>query len=188
MSPQPCAVCQICMFPLLDTEESATCPGCQSRYHRGCWDELGGCATYGCSHMVEIKKAEEAVTYWGDTEKKCPICAETIPIETLECPICKTSFDDIKPRSREEVLKPEADKSVDEYRRPAIWLLVLSAIGCTSPLILLIGGAWYLKNKTEMSRVNSPARALTLIALAISGLYIVVLLIGYGVFKLMSPA
>ena len=50
--------------------------------------------------MVEVKKAEVGSTFWGATEKVCPMCSEKIPVAALECPFCKTAFKDMRPMAQ----------------------------------------------------------------------------------------
>ncbi len=182
---QAVTVCQICLHPVFNGQEAAACDECKASYHQECWDELGGCATYGCSRMVEIKKADDPVAaWWGAREKKCPMCAETISVASLECPFCHASFDDIRPMSREDVFKPGETEEAKSYRRKAIWLLIFSAIGITSPAALLVGGIWYLARKREIAGAGTTVRAMVLISLAICVVYMVLLVAGYEVFKL----
>ncbi len=155
------------------------CPGCAALYHQECWAELGGCATYGCPRMVEVKKPEdEAPTYWGTTEKTCPMCAEKIPISALVCPHCHTTFDDPRPMTREDLLPKSEDPALAGYRKGAAWLFILSLLGCTSPLALLIGGFWYWSHRREIARAGATSQALSLIGLGICLLYLVA--VGFG--------
>ena len=64
------------------------------------------------------------------------------------------------------------------YRKTAIWMLILSLLGITSPLVLLFGGNWFDSNRVEIARAGSTTRALAIIALLVSAFYIV--LIGGG--------
>jgi hypothetical protein len=169
------ATCQICLHALGADEVLHQCPSCKSLYHAECWQELGGCAVYGCPKMVEIKKAEDMEeTHWGATEKKCPICVETIPIAATVCPFCNTVFKDKRPLSREELLPEREDPALHEYRRGATWLFIISLLGCTSPFVLIFGGLWYREHREDIMRAGAQARALSLIGLGICVLYIVV--------------
>jgi hypothetical protein len=134
--------------------------------------------------MVEARKREEeAVTFWGEMEKQCPICAETIPIAAVHCPFCQAPFSDIRPMSREDVIKPSEEDWIKSYRKGGVWLLVLSAIGITSPLSLIIGGIWYLSRREKFRRVPT-VRALVLISFGIDLVYALMLLLGWAVFSL----
>jgi hypothetical protein len=134
--------------------------------------------------MVEVKKAEIALTEWGRTHKTCPFCAERIPVKERECPFCKASFADIRELSKEDVLPKTEDPVLQEYRSKAKWLLAFSILGCTSPLALLIGGIWYANNRSEIGRAGPSTRALVLVALGICTLYLLMLGLGTLVFSL----
>jgi hypothetical protein len=178
------ATCRYCLIIIAESEAAMTCPGCGTLHHQKCWDELGGCTTYGCPQMVETKKVEEqAVTYWGETEKTCPVCAETIPVAAVECPLCRASFGDIRPMSRQDIIKPAEEDWIKSYRRGAICLLVLSAIGITSPLSFIIGGIWYLMKRDKFRQVPA-VRALVLISFGIDVVYALMLPLGWAVFQL----
>jgi hypothetical protein len=184
---QQSAVCPICGLPIVEGEPTEACPSCSTSFHQECWEELGGCAVYGCARMVEAHKAEGPIAYWGTSEKVCPFCAETIPVAALECPLCKLAFDDIRPLSREEVLRPQEDPSLARYRRRAGWLLFFSAIGCTSPLVLLFGGIWYLREREGIARAGSAVRGMILISFIIALVYLIALPAGWAVFHLRPP-
>lgn len=181
------AVCQICLHPVEANQAIQFCPDCRTRYHQECWDELGGCGTYGCSRMVEIKKSEdETLTYWGATEKKCPICIEQIPVGALVCPFCKTRFKETRPLTREELLPQREDPALAGYRKRAVWLFIFSILGCTSPFALLFGGIWYRSHRDEIAQAGPTARALSLIGLGICVLYLVVMVLSSLVWGLKS--
>ena len=181
------AACQICLHAVETGQPVQFCPDCRACYHQECWDELGGCGTYGCPRMVEIKKSEDQTqTYWGATEKKCPICIEQIPISTLVCPHCKTRFSDTRPMTREELLPQREDPALREYRRKAVWLFIFSVLGCTSPFALLIGSIWYRSHRDEIDRAGPTARALTLIGLGICVLYLGVMVLSLLIWGIRS--
>jgi hypothetical protein len=129
--------------------------------------------------MVEVKKAEDdSPTYWGATEKVCPVCQETIPISVLQCPYCKQTFDDMRPKTRADLIRQGEDPRWREYRHKAIWLFVFSALGFTSPLALLIGGIWYRSHRKEIEQAGTTTQALSLTGLGISLLYVVLITFG----------
>ena len=68
------ARCPICYTLIQSGTEQTECPDCRQEYHRTCWDELGGCATYGCAKAVLGEKPAPTVRSqegWGDP-KECP--------------------------------------------------------------------------------------------------------------------
>jgi hypothetical protein len=185
---QQSAVCQICFLPIVEGQLTEVCPSCATPFHQECWEELGGCAVYGCARMVETRKADGPIAYWGTSEKVCPMCAETIPVAMLECPHCKLAFDDIRPLSREEALQPQEDPSLARYRRRAGWLLFFSAIGCTSPLALLFGGIWYLREREAIAHASPAVRGVILISFMIALVYLIALPAGWVVFHFLPSA
>lgn len=128
--------------------------------------------------MVEVKKAEVASTYWGATEKVCPMCAEKIPVAAMQCPFCQATFTDMRPVSREDVLGKPPDPEAAKDQKRAKWLLVFSLIGFTSPIAFIVGLIWYSKSRKQIERAGSTTRALVLASLGICGAYFVMGIIG----------
>jgi len=175
--------CVYCLL-IVDEADLMTCPGCSAAHHQECWEELHGCSVYGCSKMIETKKVDEPlVTYWGVAEKKCPVCAEVIRVSELECQFCHTRFDDIRPMTRADLLKPAEESWMTSYRRSAVWLIFFSAIGCTSPISFVVGLIWFLTKRQKLKLVPA-TRGLVLIALGIDVAYAVVLPLVLLVFNL----
>jgi hypothetical protein len=168
----------------LPPEPETICPGCRTLSHLACYEELGGCAVDGCPNAVAVKKAELPQTHWGATTKKCPMCAETIPVETLKCAFCNFAFADTRPVDRDELIPKAPDPVLMNIRSKAKWLLAFSVIGCTSPFALLFGGIWYRANSADIARAGSSTRAMVLISLLICVLYLVMLGAGALVFSL----
>ncbi len=160
------------------------CKACGFTHHRECWDALGGCAVEGCTQAVEVKKSEIGATFWGTTEKVCPICSEKIPVAALQCPFCKTAFNDMKPMAREDVLIKPEDPEHQSYRKSANWLLIFSLIGCTSPFALIFGGIWYANHRSEIERAGTTTRAKVLVSLGICIIYLVMMGLGTLVFSI----
>lgn len=44
--------CPYCQYPLKDENEAVICGACGIPHHRECWDENGGCTTFGCVGTV----------------------------------------------------------------------------------------------------------------------------------------
>jgi hypothetical protein len=172
------AICPYDHQPILDVDDAVVCPGCHRRSHRECWEELGGCAVYGCPRMVEVKKpAEGAATFWGESEKTCPFCAERIPVGAVDCPLCRTPFGDVRPLSREAVLIQPPDPDYQRLRRQAIVLLVFSVLGCTSPFALVAGLIWYRGNQPDIKRFGA-VNALAVISIAVCAIYLAFAFVG----------
>jgi len=175
-------VCPSCMWAIREGELERSCPTCHVLHHDTCWILVGGCARYGCANMAEVEKPPEAPTHWGATEKKCPWCAEMIPLDAAVCPACGEKFASARPMSREDLLPSMTDPEVRDLRRRARWLLVFSVLGVTSPLALLMGVIWYTSNRVAIDRAGGEAKVLTLVALGICVLYLVMTALGLLVF------
>src|SRR4051812_32699086 len=67
------ASCPICQTVVDETEDVLTCSECHQIHHRECWQEVGGCGTYGCSHAPALNKEaqaeSEARSAWGDNKQ-----------------------------------------------------------------------------------------------------------------------
>ncbi|MGH9928890.1 MAG: hypothetical protein ACREA9_06630, partial [Pyrinomonadaceae bacterium] len=125
--------------------------------------------------MVEVKKSkEETPSYWGATEKTCPVCIEKIPIAALVCPFCNSPFRDARPTTREELMPAPEDPALADFRKKAVVLFILSLLGCMSPFVLILGSKWYRSNRDQIAQAGPTARALSLIGLGICVLYLVV--------------
>ncbi|MCA1557738.1 MAG: hypothetical protein LC731_04260, partial [Acidobacteria bacterium] len=102
------------------------------------------------------------------------------------CPFCKTEFKDKRPLSRDELLPEREDPELRNYRRGAVWLFVLSLLGCLSPFVLLFGGMWYRDNREDIARAGPTARAMSLIGLGICVLYLLVMGLSFVVWSITS--
>lgn len=64
--------CSYCLSPLAAEEQQAECGECHGHYHLECWDDNGGCATFGCSQSAAVasaagRQAPAARILGGDT-------------------------------------------------------------------------------------------------------------------------
>lgn len=41
-------VCPVCCTPIQPEDDKFVCPDCKMMYHKDCWNDNNGCATYGC--------------------------------------------------------------------------------------------------------------------------------------------
>lgn len=48
-------VCAICQTEIATGEEVRNCEHCMISFHLGCWDEVGGCGTYGCENSPGVE-------------------------------------------------------------------------------------------------------------------------------------
>ncbi len=165
------ATCAICQSPLQADEESVACAGCNAPYHAGCWQENGGCAVYGCSEVppTEARQALEIpVSYWGQENKPCPVCAAQILAAAVRCRHCGTTFASARPQNSEE-FRHQAELEVRRpaLRRATIWLFVLCITSCTAPVAAPLWANWYRHHREELQGLPSLHVALCKIGLAI---------------------
>ena len=174
-------LCAICQTSISSDEAVKTCEKCKSQFHVECWDENGGCATYGCELSPKTMKGDSEQylegTYWGAETKICPMCGETIKVSELKCPYCKEQFDSIEPVTSKEI----KDRFV---RRPhqvkgnkgAIIVFICGLLGITSPFNLFFGGIWYKANKEKLQKTRPLHNLLAIVGLSISVFYSVLIL------------
>lgn len=53
-------LCPYCRFPLKTRERMVICPACRVAHHADCWQENGGCTTYGCGYAPEAHPPQPA--------------------------------------------------------------------------------------------------------------------------------
>ncbi len=131
--------CAICQTTILPGEQVGPCPGCGAPFHGECWEENGGCATYGCQLAPSAPKEggpAEGSSFWGQEEKACPACGQHIRMAALRCRFCGKVFESRAPQA------PSPGRPVRQAsgRGPAVVLFVAGLIPLTAPVALLIGG------------------------------------------------
>ena len=81
------SICPICSTEIETIDEKVICPDCKMVYHKDCWEENNGCATYGCQSTGCLKpppvKIEIPQTNQGNIT--CPYCHTNLP---YGCEIC----------------------------------------------------------------------------------------------------
>ena len=75
-------ICPICSTVIFDYEEKIECPNCKIVYHKDCWIDNDGCATYGCK-STGCLKPEPLKIYISETESEN---------QDIECPYCHTKL------------------------------------------------------------------------------------------------
>lgn len=54
-------ICPYCGVAVGGVEEALACPACSIVFHKECWFQNMGCATYGCKHVGCLKPAPEKI-------------------------------------------------------------------------------------------------------------------------------
>lgn len=75
--------CPYCMMPILPNEEEIICPKCNIPHHKDCWEENGGCTTYGCdctNNTEDIQTTSNLSQMIGEVTgtRICPYCQSEI--------------------------------------------------------------------------------------------------------------
>lgn len=186
-------ICSTCGTGIMQSDTIVVCPGCSLPYHHDCWQEIGGCGTYGCA-AAPVTVAKEAVpedifTPGWTAEKKCPECGSSIIANALVCKVCKATFPTERPMTKVEWQDRIYDeKELGRIKTAVIAQFVFSTIGCLVfimlPLNLIAAftDSWSFRAK----RLPPSLKVLFYAAMAISVLWaaIAVIFILYSmVFK-----
>ena len=166
-------ICAVCLTEIAGHEEACRCPACQSSAHRACWDEIGGCPTYGCEFMAISAADGDSGTEagWGD-QKDCPRCHKPIKAAALKCRFCKTTFPSAVPMSEQVFLEWERQQAdTKPMRTAAVVLFVASLLGFLAPLLVLVGVPWALYRRAGLTRAGGTYVVLTWFGLGLSVLY-----------------
>jgi hypothetical protein len=140
------ARCSICYTVLTPSEPVTSCPECQQDYHKSCWDEIGGCGSYGCKQAAVAEKPPLPVLVgagWGDS-KPCPACSRDISSSLLVCS-CGAKFPWADPMTQADYHGwLDKQRAISTSRTVLICMFILSLIGVTAPIAGPIAGiyAW----------------------------------------------
>ena len=87
-------ICPICCTIVEDSDEAIACPDCKIKYHKDCWIDNNGCATYGCPSSgclapppPKISQDECNEALQDNTEEGTEQSTESIV-----CPYCQTKL------------------------------------------------------------------------------------------------
>jgi hypothetical protein len=174
-------LCPICQCEL-GADPFKACDACKTRHHVDCWEYNRGCGLYGCANAPETEKLKEIeipASFWGQTEKKCPRCANTIQAAALRCRHCGLEFNSARPQAAAEFHTAERQgQAVALHRKIGVTLLILAIIPCTAPLAAVAGIPWYFIARNHiaaMPGLNAAiCRMAVIIALAVTALMVVI--------------
>jgi len=172
------ARCSICYTVIAEGEAPKSCPDCQVEYHLSCWDEIGGCGSYGCKRAAVAQKPPVPVVVgagWGDA-KECPSCGGHIGASMLVCG-CGARFPWADPMTRAEYSAwIEKERAVKASRTALIWMFIFSLIGFTAPIVGPIAGVYAYKKRKQMQATGGTYLAMGYGSAAIGGCYLVLIL------------
>ncbi len=87
-------ICPICCTIVEDSDESITCPDCKIIYHKDCWVDNDGCATYGCPSSGCLAPAPPIISPSECDEVLHNNCESAMEqsYASFICPYCQTKL------------------------------------------------------------------------------------------------
>jgi hypothetical protein len=173
------ATCPICQTVLHPGDPTLECPLCRQVHHRPCWDEVGGCSTYGCENAPAAEKAEAGpghLTGWGDT-KRCPSCGERIKSIALRCRYCGEDFDTVDPLTAGDLRRQELNRrELGGLKTTVIACFALTLIGCLAPITLVVSLVYFLPRRDKLAKAGPVFLILAYATIGLAAVYSLVLI------------
>jgi hypothetical protein len=119
-----------------------------------CWEENQGCAVYGCEQVPPTEgrgSLEIPVSYWGQEEKPCPVCRQTILAAAVRCRHCGATFESARPETSAEFRsRVDRKQRLSGMGTAVIWFFIFALVPCTAPFAALVGAGWYLSQRADI--------------------------------------
>ncbi len=175
--------CAICYTKIAEGEADTQCDSCTQVYHQRCWEDIGGCGTYGCEHAAVAEKPTPPTSVslgWGDS-KQCPRCDDEIAASLLLC-TCGARFPYADPMTESEYRGWLAEQSaIAKAKRWLTVLFVISLAGVVAPLSGTIAGVYAYLKRRLLEGENGTYLAIGYGSATIGGVYALVgLLLALG--------
>jgi hypothetical protein len=168
--------CSICCTVVGEGEPVTGCPECQQDYHQTCWDEIGGCGTYGCKRAAVAEKPPTPVLVgagWGD-EKPCPACDQQISASLLVCR-CGARFPWADPMTREDYQAWVGHQNaIASARRLLVVLFIVSLAVVTAPIAGTLAGIYAYARRNLLAGTGGTYLAMGYGSAALGALFTVV--------------
>ena len=158
-------ICPVCSTAILSTDESIVCPDCKIAYHKDCWKENNGCATYGCKSAGSQNNPPPPITDdvpggWTtppdptqNTQSsshpsfECPHCHTQLTVGTNICWSCGKDISDIG---------RFAETNGFDFSKLTKLANALKIVGVLSLLLNYIGRMMFSMGEIDNEMINNP--------------------------------
>lgn len=168
------ARCSICYTVIKEgTEQATSCSECHQDYHQSCWNEIGGCGTYGCKQAAVAQKPPPPQVVgmgWGDS-KPCPNCGQNISSSLLVCQ-CGARFPWADPMTIVEFNEwRDGQNALSRSRSLLIWMFIVSLFVVPAPVTGPIAGIYAFVRRKRLAGSGGPYLAMGYGSAALGLLY-----------------